>query len=124
MKQKKFRDARRRKELWNKYGWIIWTLLEAIICVTVVWFTVSNIAEWTQKEAVEEYKEQQGAEPTPLNITTNEYNYGFITVYTEQGTEQYYGYIRHNTTEGNIQDIKLYTYILPGEMSNDGWCEE
>ena len=122
MKQKKFRDVRKRKELYNKYGWIIWTLLATIICIAVVWFAVSNIAEQAQENTQEPSKAETFT-ATPLNITTDSSKYGFITVYTEQGTEQYYGYIRNNTT-GDVQDIKLYTYILPGGMSNDGRCEE
>lgn len=123
MKQKKFRDVRRRKELWNKYGWLCLTILFSIIAVCVVYFSLSALIEHNKKQAVQEYKQQQGTEADPLIINTEQSHYGFITIYTEQGTEQYYGYIKHNTTE-DIQDIKLYTYILPGGMSNDGRCEE
>lgn len=122
MKQKKFRDVRRRKELYNKYGWVIWTLLATIICVTVVWFTVTNIVKWAQEEAVQEYKQQQETEADPLVISTEQSHYGFITAHTTEGTEQYYGYIKQNTTEG-LTDIHIYTQVLPGEMSHDGWCE-
>ena len=123
MKQKKFRDVRRRKELYNKYGWIIWTLLATIICVTVVWFTVSNIVKWAQEEAIQEYEQQQKTEPEPLVINTEQSHYGFITAHTTEGIEQYYGYIKQNTAN-NLADIHIYTQVLPGEMSHDGWCEE
>ena len=123
MKQKKFRNIRRRKELWNKYGWIIWTLLATIICVTVVWFTVTNIVKWAQEEAIQEYEQQQETEPEPLVINTEQNNYGFITAHTTEGVAQYYGYIKQNTAN-NIPDIHIYTQVLPGEMSHDGWCEE
>lgn len=122
MKQKKFRDVRRRKELYNKYGWIVWTLIASIICITVVWLAVSHIAEQAQENTQKPSKAEIFT-ATPLNITTDSPKYGFVTIYTEQGAEQYYGYIRNNTT-GDVQDIKLYTYILPDGMSNDGRCEE
>ena len=123
MKQKKFRDVRRRKELYNKYGWVIWTLLATIICVTVVWFTVSNIVKWAQEEAIQEYEQQQEAEAEPLVINTEHSHYGFVTAHTTEGIEQYYGYIKQNTAN-NLADIHIYTQVLPGEMSHDGWCEE
>lgn len=123
MKQKKFRDVRKRKELYNKYGWVIWTLLATIICVTVVWFTVSNIVKWAQEEAIQEYEQQQETEPEPLVINTECSHYGFITAHTAEGIEQYYGYIKQNTAN-NLTDIHIYTQVLPGEMSHDGWCEE
>ena len=123
MKQKKFRDVRRRKELYNKYGWILWTLITSIICITVVWFAVSHIAEQAQEDAIQEYKQQQETEPEPLVINTEQNNYGFITAHTAEGIEQYYGYIKQNTAN-NLTDIHIYTQVLPGEMSHDGWCEE
>lgn len=123
MKQKKFRDVRRRKELYSKYGWIIWTLLTTIICIIVVWFIVSHIAEQAQKEAIQEYKQQQEMEPEPLVINTKQSHYGFITAHTAEGIEQYYGYIKQNTAN-NLTDIHIYTQVLPGKMSQDGRYEE
>lgn len=123
MKQKKFRDVRRRKELWNKYGWICLTILFSIIAVCVVYFSLSALIEHSKKQAVQEYKQQQETEADPLVINTEQAHYGFITAHTTEGTEQYYGYIKQSTTEG-LTDIHIYTQILPGEMSHDGWCEE
>lgn len=123
MKQKKFRNIRRRKELWNKYGWIYLTILFSIIAVCVVYFSLSALIEHSKKQVVQEYKQQQETEADPLVISTEQSHYGFITAHTTEGIEQYYGYIKQNTTEG-LKDIHIYTQVLPGEMSYDGWCEE
>lgn len=123
MKQKKFRNIRRRKELWNKYGWIYSTILFSIIAVCVVYFSLSALIENSKKQVVQEYKQQQETEADPLVISTEQSHYGFITAHTTEGIEQYYGYIKQNTTEG-LKDIHIYTQVLPGEMSHDGWCEE
>lgn len=123
MKQRKFRNIRRRKELWNKYGWICLTILFSIIAVCVVYFSLSALIEHSKKQAIQEYKQQQETEADPLVINTEQNHYGFITAHTTKGIEQYYGYIKQSTTEG-LTDIHIYTQVLPGEMSHDGWCEE